>query len=190
MIKELENPLTKEYLKFKELILNEKTFPWYFVSAYSDGNDQNFSFYSHTILNRGNPPTITSPKIFDECLLVLNQILKFNGIEFKILHRINLNSVHYFSSKHNNPHVDHDYPHKNILIYLNENITGNTIIFNEKYLNYSSLQCLDSNHNLTIKKEIVPKENKVVIFDGDYYHCHKSPDSITERRVVLVCTCS
>jgi hypothetical protein len=190
MIEELKNPITEEYLKLKKIILDEKRFPWYFVSPHSSGNEQDFWFYSHTILNRGNPPVITSPKFFDICNLVLQQIFKENNIFLKNFHRINVNSTHYLPHNHNIPHVDHIHSHKNMLIYLNRNISGNTIIFDETSSENNFCHSInDKNKILKIKKEIIPEEDKIITFDGDYYHCHRFPKP-SEKRIVLVCTYS
>ena len=59
-------------------------------------------------------------------------------------------------------HTDHDFPHKNMLIYLTD-AGGNTFVEDEKF---------------------APEEDDVIIFEG--LHWHQLPKH--KRRVVLVMT--
>lgn len=78
------------------------------------------------------------------------------------------------------PHVDIlSEPHYSAVFYVSE-ADGATIIFNEK-LKYGKEI---SESNLTIKKTIQPKPNRVVIFDGSYIHTGTSPSNYPRRIII------
>jgi len=84
------------------------------------------------------------------------------------VYRINANAVHPVESNILTvPHNDHEFPHKNMLIYLT-NTGGDTIVFDEG----------GKKHHFT------PVEDDIVVFEG--LHCMVPPKS--GRRVVLVAT--
>jgi hypothetical protein len=76
------------------------------------------------------------------------------------------------------PHVDNFDPHIATIFYLN-NSDGNTVIYNELY---SKIEDMD--RELTVQKEIEPKENRLVIFDGMYIHTGHVP-AYHNTRVIL-----
>ena len=187
IIEELKNPLTREYLDFKKIIFETEDFPWFFSSDTTGIKSDKYYFYYHAILMRGNPPTIASHSLFSGCKLLVEQILNFNNIKLNSIYRMSLNATHYYPFKYNNPHVDHEYPHKNMLIYLNE-CDGNTIVFKEKYTKDCNKNWAPANkHKFHIMNRIKPEENKIISFDGSYFHCHSFPKP-HQRRVVFVCT--
>ena len=163
-MKQLDNPLTPEYFQLKNLIFSN-SFPWFTDKS----NCDSFYFYSHTFLERPEIrnymmfPTVKSDYVglFHD---VLRQIFIHNGIDARCVYRMNANAVE------PNPHVpqltarhiDHTYPHKNLLIYLS-NAGGSTYTDN------------DVHH---------PNEDDIIVFDG--YHWHQMPENT--RRVVLVAT--
>lgn len=187
--KELKNPFTDEYLEFKKIIFETEDFPWFFSKDTTGIGSDCYYFYYHAILTRGSPPTISSQGLFNGCQLIVEQILNFNNIKFNCIHRMALNATHHYPFKYNNPHVDHDYEHKNMLIYLNES-DGNTIIFREKY----GLECNQNwmpsnNHKFHIEDKIKPMKDKIITFHGSHFHCHSFPKP-NQRRVVFVVTYS
>ena len=87
--------------------------------------------------------------------------------DFGMMCRCNVNAVeppydHQYMDAITQPHMDHEFPHKNMLIYLTD-AGGSTIVEGE---------------------EFAPEEDDVIIFEG--MHWHKLPKK--ERRVVLVMT--
>lgn len=92
---------------------------------------------------------------FFEMLLIY--ILEKNNLKLKNIYRIALNVTFYNGFIFEVPlHLDHQFPHKQLLLYLN-NSTGDTII-------------------PSINKSITPKENKAIIFDG-IEHKHFFPSN-------------
>lgn len=77
------------------------------------------------------------------------------------------------------PHIDLDVPHYTSILYITDSDSP-TIIYNER---------LDSGDvpkdmELTINHEIFPKENRLVLFDGNQIHTGKSPTSSSCRILV------
>ena len=64
------------------------------------------------------------------------------------------------------PHTDMPHPHFVMLYYVCDS-DGDTIIYNEKTI---SEKCL------TVQKKITPKQGRVVLFDGAYYHTAQQPN--------------
>jgi hypothetical protein len=172
LIKELKNPLTEEYLSLKQTIFSNE-FPWYAGNTTDGLGAFATFFYSHTILLR---PTISWPvsrPISDHVVVttkILKEILNYNDIEINYFIRININDT--FNSGGGlacDPHVDHDFPHKNLLIYLN-NSSGPTVVIDPR----------------TNQEEYFhPQEDVIITFEGK--HCHYQPD-IGKRRTVLIAT--
>lgn len=95
-----------------------------------------------------------------EILRVRLDMTVFNPLKFKHL-----------------PHVDGFGEHKTAIFYITDS-DAETIVYNEKLLNETDYVNFDS---LTIKKRIVPKENRLLIFDGQHLHTGHSPSKSTKR---------
>ena len=173
MIREVINPKTTDYLKFKNEILSS-SFPWFWTSdSVQDENDNphenSIPVFTHTLVKRPlDPPDYNLyPKLSSSYAgisnTVLQQIFLYNKIPLECVFRIGVNlTMPMVESKKTLPHVDHDFPHKNLLIYFNDS-DGDTV-------------CGESNFS--------PKEDAIIIFEGEHYHY--LPSKL--RRVVLVCT--
>ena len=100
---------------------------------------------------------------------VIDQIFELNRIRCHCIYRINANSV--FPQPTGGiltqPHIDHQFPHKNMLIYLTDS-GGDTI-------------CFDNDGK---KHHYTPAEDDIVEFQG--LHCMQPPKD--KRRVVIVVT--
>ena len=77
------------------------------------------------------------------------------------------------------PHVDSPHPHIATIFYLNDS-DGNTVIFNERFEGSPEID----ESKLTVQKEIEPKENRLLIFDGHYIHTGHVP-AHHNNRVIL-----
>jgi len=139
MLSSLINPKTPEYTALKNII-HEETFPWFYVDQMTDGIENagygNYGFYGHIFLER---PSNSMEKLFPEvrCGLmghvqqVITEIAKANAIKINCLLRANVNCVEPIADPQLTvPHYDHDFPHKNLLIYL-DNAGGETVVFDE-----------------------------------------------------------
>ena len=159
------------YKEVKELVLSPD-FPWHWHDkAYNDDEvtegRTNFGFFSHVVLERPGYTYLT-PKINSDHFPLFHdlfvEICRDNNIDPKVIYRINANLT--TESPHNKcgpDHTDHDFPHKNMLIYLTGTHGGLTKVGNTNY------SCMP---------------NEAIVFEG--VHAHMEPTS--GRRVVLVYT--
>ena len=173
----LKNPLTKEYLQLKQEVLSH-SFPWYWNETSTEENFlsemENSPHLGHSILKRPNNYGDEYPSLFpvvtssysDICNQVLSQIFEFNQIKINCIYRISFNLTLPFSDKPIPAHQDHDFPHANFLIYLND-AGGETV-------------CLSPEG----KRVHCQLEDDIIIFEGIHYHFLPKKT----RRVVLVAT--
>jgi len=158
MIKVLKNPRTDTYTNLKQII-SDQNFNW----VYQDSKT-GMPFYSHTLLNRpeGKYSEVVSTHT-EHAGCVVDEILRHNNIEYKFFLRSNVNCVHPDNDVQlSEPHVDHDFPHINVIVYLT-NSGGKTY-------------CEDEFHD--------PKEDDVILMTGE--HWMERPQ--VGRRIILVTT--
>ena len=171
----LKNPRTDTYINFKNLVLSNN-FPWFRLSkTISDEPEQNtdydeFSFLSHTFLTRPQPSCLYShanSEHVQQMQQVFREIADYNKLDPQIIYRMNANAMYPTEKNLPSPmHVDHFFPHKNMIIYLTNPHGGSTIVGEKEYL---------------------AEEDDVLIFDG-VRHCVKPPSK--DIRIVLVTTFS
>ena len=176
MFTRLETPDTGDYAGLKELILGPH-FGWSHnakATPYMENTRsyQDLSFYSHAFLHGPSPRRGLYSKANSEYLpnveTVIGQIFELNNVKMNVVYRINANAVHPVEGNVLTvPHTDHEFPHKNMLIYLT-NTGGDTIVFDDA----------GKKHHFT------PVEDDIVTFEG--LHCMVPPKK--GRRVVIVVT--
>lgn len=94
--------------------------------------------------------------------------------------RIRIDMTLYNPNNHQHQtHVDFYNPHYSSVFYVNDS-DGDTIIYNEKY-NGNEVEEMKS---LTVKEKISPKANRLLIFDGKYYHTGHSPSKHNNRIII------
>jgi hypothetical protein len=176
-IRQLSNPKTQNYLKFKHDTLDDVYFPWFWNPAATPeltapNGCADIGFYSHTILDAphrfpGKQDRYYSKSyspLLDEVHNILLDILYHNNINVITFYRMAINCVHPTgNNKPTVPHTDHDHPHKNILVYFTDPDGGETMCEGDKFLG---------------------KEDDVIMLDG--IHNHRPPSQ--KRRIVLVAT--
>ena len=160
---QLKNPLTPTYRKFKSVI-QRIDFNWNYYPRSDE--KANPGMLSHTFIKR--PEQIKYPTVQCDGAKfahdVVEEILNHNDIILDCIYRLNLNMVFPQAGNQQTPvHVDHPFPHDNILIYFSNE--GKTILENDEH---------------------DPKEDDVIIFPG-VPHCHELPKN--DMRIVLVATC-
>lgn len=154
---EIEDFLFKEELEFIDNEITSHVIPWHWDPA---SVTEKFPFFDHIIIPREeretDPVTVVSPlheffttiqkRFCDVCELPMEKIYR---------QCINL-TFPSDNGEYSEPHTDHDFPHKNIIMYLNDGYEmGETILYND---------------DLTIGKKIEPKKGKVICFDGSIIH--------------------
>lgn len=171
----LVNPKTDNYLNFKNLVLS-KNFTW-FRSETIEGDDalkldknfDNYAYLSHMFLRRPVDACLYSKEncqYVEYIHQIFREITDFNKLDPQVIYRMNANAVYPTEKKLPSPlHVDHSFPHKNMIIYLTDPQGGSTIIEDEEYS---------------------VKEDDVLFFDGQLKHCARPPSR--DVRIVLVFT--
>ena len=165
--------------RIKNILIGEETFngyyfPWYFtqdVTKHNDVDSQKRSAFFHGYVdnkndNDNNVGTVNSifhhlfvPLIENACRKIDKQNVNvIKGRSFLQL------PIYYKGERIDTPHVDIVGDHFVILYYVCDS-DGDTIIYNEKV----------KSDNYTIQKRITPKQGRVVLFDGSYYHTAEQP---------------
>ena len=184
-ITKLKNPNTSLYNDLKKIILGDN-FSWNYMKSNTwfdinpahrlindhenDNTFQKSSLHHHPFLLRSDFVNLyakVSSPYMDEVNKMYCEIFNANKEfmkSFNMMCRCVVNSVQPYDGPDNKTrqHVDHDFPHKNMLIYLTD-AGGNTFVEDEKF---------------------APEEDDVIIFEG--LHWHQLPKH--KRRVVLVMT--
>ena len=164
LIKEGKNFLTKEHKKTIQKLLEQNQLSFYMGPAFEQGT--NYPYLSHTVLKRPEDRTaddMTYPSkytkenqfnsihadIFLEILLAFCDKYK---IKINKVFRINVNLTFNIGTKKCPSHVDHEFDHKQLIIYLNDcDKDAKTIMLDE---------------NNKISHEITPEKYKGVLFDN------------------------
>jgi hypothetical protein len=123
------------------------------------------SFYNIDISKTNKSDYFFIIENFIKNILDKKKIKKFELLRAKINVQTKLekNTIH----NHNTPHNDFPFEHKVFLFYINDS-DGDTFFFNNKQ----------------IFKQISPKENRLIIFDGDIEHAGTHPIN-SDKRIVL-----
>ena len=165
-----DNEETDDIVGEADQLIKEKTR----LAGYQQKVTRNgdLAFYSHGFLQGPSPMHKWYPNPNSEYLPYvepfLAQIFNLNNISPHCVYRINANAVHPVEGNVLTvPHYDHEFPHKNLIVYLTD-VGGDTIAFDDKG-----------------KKHVFsPKEDDIVVFEG--LHCMIPPKK--GRRVIIVVT--
>jgi len=177
-----DNVISKTYLR--QLVDNIFDYDWKFSSNLTYGNSeknvnsQQFEFGFNAYLT-DEQNYFLLPLIFKICDLSNIKILSKNQIS-RISPR--LQTMLSFNNEINDIHIDADKNHY-VIIFYPHNIDGDTILYNQTTLDlsYSKFNKMnfkereEATKNFTILKKITPKENQVVVFNGNRYHASSSP---------------
>ena len=156
-IKESKNFLSKENIEFIEKVILSPTLPYYLVSYKEDTRIDNDSVtFGHLVQNRlesESPQTaVKSPNTYNQTVDILNNFLKSINQKCYFFTRIVYNLTIYNKKEEKFIHTDHDYKHKQIIIYLNNgDPLSKTCILDEKP---------------KLIKEITPKKYTGVCFEN------------------------
>ena len=186
---ELENPLTEEYLELKHAV-NGRRFPWFCSETSVGAQGNRFLLFSHPVVLRplgGEDSKVVSQRV-RRVMPVLSQIFEANKVNATNIYRVCFNVSLYHPHTTSDPHVDHEFPHQSLIIYLNPVSCGSTYVFKEKFSDEHPAGSYDAfDHHLVVDVESEPVEDKIVSFDGFNYHAQGFP-AVGERRITLVAT--
>lgn len=169
-----KNFLKKHHEKFIEDVVMGENFPFYILknAAEKDGCD----LLTHIIKHRAENIDVGNPEFnsnfYPDALNIVYSFFSKNKIKFKKILRLAFNLTYNNGFDKCGLHEDHSYPHKQLIIYLNDVLDKN-----------SKTVILDKNKK--IFKEIIPEKYKGVCFDS-HLHYHYFPKK--GKRIVLVCT--
>ena len=164
--------------KIKNVLIGEETFndyyfPWYFtqdVTNQKDKNSQKRSALTHQyVISEDDTNTVgTIDSVFHDLFIPLlnkacNKVDKQNISIIKGRSFLQL-PINYKGKKEDTPHIDIIDSHFVMLYYVCDS-DGDTIIYNEQ----------KKSDNYTVQKRITPKQGRVVLFDGNFYHTAEQP---------------
>ena len=162
--------------KIKKILLSDYQyegyeFPWYFtqdVTSHKDKNSQKRSAFFHSYVKSGDDTMGTVDSVFHNLFVplldsVCSKIDKQNITIIKGRSFLQL-PINFRGEREDSPHVDIFDDHFVILYYVCDS-DGDTIIYNEQV----------KSDNYTVQKRITPKQGRVVLFDGSYYHTAEQP---------------
>lgn len=129
----------------------EPEFPYFFAQS-----TKNFKQFVHVLSVRhpSNIPVdgVTNSIFYDKFKEIFLNICNSNGIKVNAILRSAINCTYHAPQKIGDIHIDHSFPHKVLILYMNNFTEGSTLIFND--------------HDEIIK-ESNPEKNKYIIFSGE-----------------------
>ena len=171
MIKLLKNERTENYQKLKKKVLSD-TFFWHWGQSTDPSQPPteghiHMPYFRHSFLTRPEPMgfTFVESEFTPLNIEVLKEIVEYNQLfdpqqYFFLRSSANCNYPE-GGIQLSEPHVDHDFPHWNMIVYLEGD--GSTFVEDEEY---------------------APKEDDIILFTGEHYMQRPSKG----RRVILVST--
>jgi hypothetical protein len=154
----------------------EPGFPWYYARATREGDGEESPWlrgWVHMVYDHGQWYSQAGEFIVQQIVAMMGAV----GEPIQSIYRIRivLNTITdrpYL----NGAHVDFVWPHKTALLYIND-ADGDTLIYEERCAGVRP-------ETFTLRQQIVPVANRLVLFDGQRFHTGTTPTR-TARRVVL-----
>ena len=163
--------------RIKNILTGERTFegyffPWYFtqdVTRQKDKNSQKRSAFFHGYVVSDDDDTmgtIDSPFHYLFVSLIENACNKIDRKNVSVIKGRSFLQlpINFKGEREDTPHVDIVDDHFVMLYYVCDS-DGDTIIYNEQ----------EKSDSYTVQKRITPKQGRVVLFDGSYYHTAEQP---------------
>lgn len=163
-----KNILTKEEKKYIDQVMLNNNFPFYWNEnqTFTD----NYPYFSHCLKCRDTKEIRSNEYYFFE--KIFNRFCKKHKITYTEILRGCINLTYPLDVKIGHIHKDHDFPYKQVIIYLTNSDKAYTYLFNSK--------------DKVIKK-IKAEKFKVVCFN-DTKHAVSYPSYKDRRRVIAVFT--
>ena len=117
------NFLSKDSLNFIQQTVLSNSFPYYYSPNTIHNPPDNNAYMSHDVLRR--PEERAKGEMFnstygEQFLRILKEFADATNIEVKDVYRISVNITFAGITESCPTHTDHPYPHKQLLIYLND----------------------------------------------------------------------
>lgn len=149
--------------KIKDTLLgDDRIFPWFFVNDIT-GLKQGRVGFQHQLIDKSNNNSEFSNLIYP---IAQNSAIK---IFYPIKEIVNARTflqvpLRLSNNEVDTAHVDSSEKHLVVLYYVIDS-DGDTIIYNEK----------EKSEEYTVQQKVSPKQGRVVIFDGSFYHTAEQP---------------
>lgn len=139
----------------------------------------NGPFLHHTLLHRTEVENVShlerpakeiSP-YFEMFLEIFHRFMTENNLKYSKIYRASLNLTWYNGDCHTAPHLDHDWPHHNFIMYLNTCENGQTIVWPEDFSTSYMFPC----------------EQYTAVTFKQQWHAHRYP-SLGYKRIAFVIT--
>ena len=163
--------------RIKNILIGEEKFddyffPWYFtqdITKYKDIDSQKRSAFFHSYVDSDNDNNIgTINSLFHDLFvpLIENVCSKIDKQSVSIIKGRSFLQlpINFKGKREDTPHIDMTDNHFVMLYYVCDS-DGDTIIYNEQV----------KSDSYTLQKKITPKQGRVVLFDGSYYHTAEQP---------------
>jgi hypothetical protein len=127
---------------------------WYRLATTTNGK-----FYDSRLTERSvNNPCLTHPllyradnskyelgevasPLYNFFLEIFNDWMKEQNLKYNYIFRASINLTHMQDGDYSEPHVDHDWPHYNWIIYLTNTSDAGTVLFNDDYTIDQEIPC-------------------------------------------------
>jgi len=177
----IDNFLSESYFKILQDMVTSEFFPWSFTREITNTNiDSRLGSYGFQFLlgDYDNFRRCSETDLTMGCLKTIGDYLNAKRV-FKARYDMTLYNSEKFLHK---PHIDGDHipNYFSTILYMN-NSDGDTVIYNEKCY---KIEEMDYDMQYTIKKTVTPKENRLVLFEGNVVHTGYSPSN-NKNRILL-----
>ena len=169
-MKVFDNIISKKDQKFiKNNLLDNADFPWSYVSDISkkDNTHQRRPGFKHIFKNYNliEPILVNTKAKLNKVLYARDEILEARAFLQLPLEK------NFVGKGVDTPHLDRTEPHLVVLYYVNDS-DGDTIIYDYKSKDENDIPYFEDVKEL---KRIKPKQGRVVVFDGLYWHTAEQP---------------
>jgi len=172
----LDDFLTPSYHQYLLDLVLSPNMSWYYNKNISVGIEKNVDLdkfgFTHTVF--GSESSSSSLHLL--LLPFLWKIKDLIGAKEVIRCRLDM-TVYNPNNYLHERHIDINTPHYVAIYYVNDS-DGETIIYNQKQ------QKNKNNFDLSIRKKIEPKANRILIFNGEYFHTGHSPSKNSTRILI------
>lgn len=186
--------LSTRYFNAIKAEVESNDFPWYYrgnitnldrhdkslVWSEQAAQKQQFAFgFEHAITDRSGAKLST---MYDLLSGFYNDLLDLTSAKSLAKSRLDMTTICPDGYQHT-PHVDLYEPHLASVFYLTDS-DGSTTLYDEKVYSFESYMNDISFDNLNVLTTVEPKENRLLIFDGEYLHTGSSP-ATSKNRVII-----
>ncbi|HAT64698.1 MAG TPA: hypothetical protein DCS66_08870 [Flavobacteriaceae bacterium] len=170
--------LSKKDLHFIENGVLNSSFPFYWNGNqcyHKDGSPDETGFLSHTVVKRVELRSKDEPffnsKLGEHFVDILNSFCNKNKVKYKKILRIAVNLTFNVGRTKSLIHNDHDFPYKQLLVYLTDNKNAPTVLL--------------SKDKKKVVKEVRPKKYRGFMFNNYPHYMHMPKEG---KRIIIVYT--